>query len=591
MGKQKISKRFAALAMSLTMVMSMAMMFCATAITSFAATNTDAVGDLKMISQSTPVTTGSTSGNLTLTMTSDSDTTATTADKCAGAGFTAYPLLTFTMQNGEIASYDLANTAFWTSIGVDDVNELMAGIDGGTITNATLVASLRGYTGLTGGSTEATVAAGTNTAELSNLPYGFYYVKQTTAATGGMINSAPILVTLPASQTSGTTVTWNSDVSAYAKTSVPSITKQIYDKTDSKATLADPSAQTTGWKGETDQSTGTVANFKVVIDVPQYTLTGLTDEQIATIIAKMSDTMSSNLSFNASSVSVYGLKGTETPVALATSLYTVNTGAAADEGKTFTVNFTGHYADIKGYDQLAIYYTANVDKAATAGTAELNNATYTYSNNPDDTSKTVTPPPVITKLYTYALDIVKVKGTTEIKLPGAEFTLKDAGGAKVWFLKNASNVYDVVGFGDTAPTLTTGTATDTLVTDANGDIKVDGLDAGTYTLNETKAPQGYTKITDDITVVIKAEMDATTKLRTGNVDSTSTSQIGTGTATNDLTAGNTSMDMKVANTSGLHLPATGGIGTIIFCAAGLIVVIGGVTLITVRRSREKYSDK
>ena len=43
-----------------------------------------------------------------------------------------------------------------------------------------------------------------------------------------------------------------------------------------------------------------------------------------------------------------------------------------------------------------------------------------------------------------------------------------------------------------------------LDTDARGSIELNGLDSGIYYLKETKAPDGYNKLTQDITVVVKA---------------------------------------------------------------------------------------
>ena len=93
-----------------------------------------------------------------------------------------------------------------------------------------------------------------------------------------------------------------------------------------------------------------------------------------------------------------------------------------------------------------------------------------------------------------------------------------------------------------------------MITGVDGD---DGTSAGqhSYTLVETKAPDGFNKL-----------------------DSATTVTIG---ATNTFVA-------KVNNNSGTVLPSTGGIGTTIFYVVGsILVVAAGVLLITKKRmSRE-----
>ena len=48
------------------------------------------------------------------------------------------------------------------------------------------------------------------------------------------------------------------------------------------------------------------------------------------------------------------------------------------------------------------------------------------------------------------------------------------------------------------------------MSDADGKVLVKGLEAGTYYLRETKAPEGYNKLLSDIKVVIEANYDTTT---------------------------------------------------------------------------------
>ena len=92
-----------------------------------------------------------------------------------------------------------------------------------------------------------------------------------------------------------------------------------------------------------------------------------------------------------------------------------------------------------------------------------------------------------------------------------------------------------------------------------GVVTISGLKDGTYFLEETKAPDGYNKLSSEISVVISGS----------NLEAT---------ITNDVW---TSGGIQVVNTTGSILPSTGGIGTTLFITIGSLLVIGfGVLLVT-----------
>ena len=99
-----------------------------------------------------------------------------------------------------------------------------------------------------------------------------------------------------------------------------------------------------------------------------------------------------------------------------------------------------------------------------------------------------------------------------------------------------------------------------LTTDAKGSITISGLDADTYYLRETKAPDGYNKLAEDVTVTITP---------TKSTD-------GTTLTLAPVTA-------KVNNQSGTELPSTGGMGTTIFYVLGSVLVLAAVVLLVTKK--------
>ena len=111
------------------------------------------------------------------------------------------------------------------------------------------------------------------------------------------------------------------------------------------------------------------------------------------------------------------------------------------------------------------------------------------------------------------------------------------------------------------------------MSDADGKVLVKGLEAGTYYLRETKAPEGYNKLLSDIKVVIEANYDTTTgKLTNYTVTYTYNDKPITVTNTDKLT----SPEVPVENKTGAQLPSTGSKGALMVTLAG-IVLFGALT--------------
>ena len=217
----------------------------------------------------------------------------------------------------------------------------------------------------------------------------------------------------------------------------------------------------------------------------------------------------------------------------------------------------------KGKEFTVTYY-AKVNKAAVV--TEKNKAQLEYGNKPGETT-TTTPSEV--KTPTYPLDILKVKkdSNPEEILAGAHFTLyasttegtideskpikvtKDEDGKYSYAADQAS----------TDPSVITDMVTVATKFEGTGyNLHINGLAAGTYYLKETKAPEGYNKLTDAIKVTITKSTTADENDWTLTVDK--------GTVDGKI--------VKVENSTGSLLPSTGGRGAIAFAVIAALLVFG-----------------
>ena len=146
----------------------------------------------------------------------------------------------------------------------------------------------------------------------------------------------------------------------------------------------------------------------------------------------------------------------------------------------------------------------------------------------------------------------------EVAIPngGAEFTLS-LNDEILYFVKTADGTYYLANEEDAD-----GEATTNLVVDNNSVLRIYGLDTGTYSLTETKAPDGYYKATAPKTITITDEADG--------VDGILDNGDGTGI-----------YKANFQNSSAFQLPTTGGMGTVIFAAGGIVFIGLGILLLTV----------
>ena len=124
-----------------------------------------------------------------------------------------------------------------------------------------------------------------------------------------------------------------------------------------------------------------------------------------------------------------------------------------------------------------------------------------------------------------------------------------------------------------------------------GKLTLSGLDVDTYILKETKAPAGYNLLSQpkEFTITDAKDNDAeqtATEEEKNTPDGIIDDEEGVADDKKNST-GYISFD--VINTQGFTLPTTGGMGTVLFTAGGVVLMGAGLVLLVVflRRRRAK----
>ena len=373
-------------------------------------------------------------------------------------------------------------------------------------------------------------------AKINDLTAGYYFVKDT-----GTINDGEIATKFLVK------VVGNADVTVKAQ--APTLDKKIEKKDGSIV-------------NGTSANVGDEITFKLTANVPDMA-------NFDTYTFTISDTLSKGLTFNKDSVEV---KIGDTELIDNTN-YTL--GDLDTNTNTFTVTFTkeqlGDYVKHADGAEIVVTYKATLNSNALIVDKETNTAKLEYSNNPDGTG-TGSTPEVPVYVYDFDLTVDKYDGTdettTEKKLKDAVFVLYRLNGANKEYYK-WNDVDKKVEWVTEKKNATPKT------TDDQGKASFKGIAAGSYFLEETKAPKGYNTLKDPVAVEIKATYKPDGTLN-ADADGFKLKQ----DATNN---GHYYQLQSIANKAGALLPSTGGIGTTIFYVLGSIMALGAAVLLIAKK--------
>ena len=414
-----------------------------------------------------------------------------------------------------------------------------------------------------------------------------YYVFKDSADTYTVLN--PVLVKMV---TNGT-------VEIKAKASVPQVEKKVLEtsyNTDyaSKTITADvdgaqvPLNYGKGYNDAADYNIGDAVPFELIGTVPE----NFTDYD--SYYYAFHDTLSKGLTkpdLTKLTVEHYKVEKDETtgelaykPVAtLGAELYSPKAVVNDDGTTSLDIVFENlrNVPNLTADSLLIVRYNAVLNNDAVIGLPGNENEVYLqYSNNPYNETTGKTPEDKVI-VFTYQLDVNKVDPDGN-NLKDAEFILKNADG-KYYNSHSEGDSYWVDGEKNA----------EVLTSNAQGLFEVKGIDNGEYFLKETKAPEGFKKLEDEIKFTVDA------KLISRNAESEDAPQTWEGVpeialssfsatlqdnpAAELLSVENETVSLKVTNTDIYDLPGTGGIGTTVFYIAGGVLVAVALVLLVVKR--------
>ena len=385
----------------------------------------------------------------------------------------------------------------------------------------------------------ATGADGTVT--FTGLKAGKYYIvenkaKSTLTSDEQLANSAavPVEINLPVFKATGGWYTTGTDaVHVYPKNTV--------DKPSIDKVVSEDAKHDTALVGETK-------TFKVTSTMPE----GIKDYKVL----KFTDKFSAGLTYTGKLV----VKKGDTVVD-PSNYSTDGTSAVGTKGAAISIAFNEDYIKtLNPKDVITITYDAVINETAVMGEANPNDVKLTYGTNPDSTKEVK--PNETPELHTGGAKFEKIDKATSAKLAGAKFVVTNAEGK---YLKVTDATATTIAKNEwieaTDAKAAVNAGAKVFTSAADGTFEVKGLPYGKkgdgnatgetkYKLVEVEAPTGYALLQQPV------EFTISSTTYTGGINQ--------------------------VNNNKVTIPQTGGIGSALVIAAGVLVV--GLGFIAKRRS-------
>lgn len=354
--------------------------------------------------------------------------------------------------------------------------------------------------------------------------------KSTIAGKEELANSkaVPVVVELPVYKAEGGTFTTGADaLYVYPKNTV--------DKPSIDKVVSEDAKHDTALVGETK-------TFKVTSTMPE----GIKDYKVL----KFTDKFSAGLTYTGKLVVKNGATDVDP-----SNYSTTGTDPVGTKGAAISIAFNEDYIKtLNPKDVITITYDAVINETAVMGEANPNDVKLTYGTNPDSTKEVK--PNETPELHTGGAKFEKIDKATSAKLAGAKFVVTNEAGDK--YLKQTA----ASGTTPAKNEWVANKADATVFTSAaDGTFEVKGLPYGVkgndnatgetkYKLVEVEAPTGYALLQQPV------EFTISSTTYTGGINQ--------------------------VNNNKVTIPQTGGIGSALVIAAGVLVV--GLGFIAKRRS-------
>lgn len=401
-----------------------------------------------------------------------------------------------------------------------------------------------------------------------------------------------------------------SNAAVELKPSDLTLTKQVYDGTITTGVTPD-------W-GETAQvAIGDTVTYQLIAGLPEF------PENAINKGYQISDTLPNGMTLNNGSFTVYGMTSKEdaNPTQLTSkqtadaddgAYYVATTNATRPVGAdndnnpdSVSFNIAFDYDNLKNttegaetrYTYVKVTYTATANEnikvygdslgdGKGTSTGNENTAYLDYNNNPYESvaeggSATWETLEATATVYTYGVKVEK-RDEKDQPLSGATFALTtdEEGKQTISFVQTANGTYRKATQAEIDAERSNAT-TELVVSTTQGNdlgkLTISGLDVGTYYLTETKAPGGYVKLSTPVEIIVS---DSKKSVAGGKFEGGANGKTDTTDDNNNTTEVNDGyVSTKITNTKGFTLPTTGGMGTVLFTAGGVLLMGAGLVVL------------